>query len=203
MTSLSFPKKFRFRPMGRSRVIVPLILLLGIAFLLFVGVVFRFIVTFSGSWPLRLGMLLFDLLLLLIAVFLLRAYYLITSAKLILTQQGIFYHAGSATMYTPWKNVQGIGEVRRGLPSVGLRLQTPAEVGRNVREGVEQEIAVIEPTWLAIGGRAWPFTEILPIDPGLVGPNWLQDEFGLYLRTYAPQIFQEKETFSSVDRSNN
>lgn len=195
MTSPSFPKTFRFRPTGRTRVVVPLILLLGITFLILGGALLRFIIIFSGPWFLLLGMLLFDLLLFLVAVFLLRAYYLITNAKLILTPQGIFYHAVSATMYTPWKNVQGIDEVRRGIPLTGLRLQTPAEMGRKVREGVEQGIAVIEPTWLLIGRRTWPFTDILPIDPGLVGANWFQDEFGFYLRTYAPQILQEKKTF--------
>lgn len=116
MSSLSFPKTFRFSPTGRSRVIVLLILILGIIFLILVGALFRFIITFSGSWPLLLGMLFLDTLLFGGAVFLLRAYYLITNAKLILTPQGIFYHAVSATMYTPWKNVRGIGEVRRGLP---------------------------------------------------------------------------------------
>ncbi len=196
MTSPSFPKTFHFRPAGWSRVIVLLLLLLGIIFLIFAGVLLRFMVTLSDSWPLLPGMIFFDALLFFAAVFLLRAYYLITNAKLILTPQGIFYHAVSATMYTPWKNVQEIGEVRRGIPILGLRLQIPAEMNRKVSEGVEQGVAVIEPTWLAIGKRhferTWPFTNILPIDTGLVGTNWVQGEFGFYLRTYAPQIFQEK-----------
>ena len=80
--------------------IVPLILLLGITFLILGGTLLRFIMTLSSSWPLLLGMLFFDLLLFFVAVLLLRTYYFITNAKLILTPQGIFYYMVSATMYT-------------------------------------------------------------------------------------------------------
>jgi hypothetical protein len=200
-TPLPFPKTFRSRPTGRYLLSTFLMLIGGVCFLALAGVLLKPMITppFLNNAPLflLLGKILLVLLLFFLAGFLLRAYYLIRWSKLTLTPEGIFLDAVSFKMYTPWKNITGIGGVKYGIPFQGLALREPVLVDRKVSEGMRQGIAVIELTRLLVGKaqfkRKCPFSHLLPLDAALVGYNWLQGEFGAYLRQCAPQIFEHEQ----------
>ncbi len=197
-SSLPFPKIFRSRTTGRYHVLSLFMLIGGIGLLILAGVLLRLFIIAHPPLPLLLGSVLLLLVLVLLAGLLLRGYYFIRASQIILTSEGILYNAVSFKMYTPWKNAIGIGGVTYGISFKGLVLHEPAVMERKVSEGIQQGIAVIELTRFMIAKNHFkqrcPFTHILPVDIGLVGTNWLQGEFGFYLRSCAPQVFEHRRT---------
>lgn len=198
-TLLPFPKTFSSHPKGRYRVIFLLVLLVGLCFLGLTVLLLKFIITppflNHAPFPLLLGMIGLTLLALLLAGFFLRTYYYLRGSKLTLTREGILYNAVSFKMYTPWKNVRGVGRAKYGILIEGLTLHEPALMDSKVGEGRKQGVAVIELTTFMLAKKRFqrlcPFRRLLPVDVALVGRTWLQGEFGSYLRQYAPQIFEQ------------
>ncbi len=195
---LPLPKIFRFHPTGRYRVVSVLIPIWGICLIGLAGVVLRLVILTAPPLPLLVGAIVLIVLLLLLVGMVLRATYFIRGSTLILTSEGILYNAVSFKMYTPWKNLGEPGSGKYGVPFSGLTLREPALMDKNVSEGLQQGIAVIELTGWMIGKKSFknncPFLHILPLDIGIVGNHWLQGELGSYLRQYAPQVFEHKQT---------
>jgi hypothetical protein len=117
-------------------------------------------------------------------------YLLIKPIKHIVTSDGITFCSFGYRIYTPWKNITGIGVRRFGIYSPPVLLFRHRAIKGRIQDGIKQGNAVVE-SRLELGKN-----DVLDALPLLftVPKNWQESELGAYIKYYASQTFSTQNT---------
>ena len=111
------------------------------------------------------------------------------------SSEGVVYYGSGLHMYTPWKNIVCITQIRYPLfplhPTTAFVLRQPALLNISLAEGMRQHLPVVESHWMMKLFTATPMNYLwyMPLHVSLVSPFDLeQGEFSVYIRQYLPLL---------------
>ncbi len=137
------------------------------------------------------GLLIMGILLILLGAFFI--YTFINHVEV--SSEGVEYYVSGLRMYTPWKNIVGITQIRHPLfplhPTTVFVLRQPALLNISLAEGKRQRLPVVENYWYLKLFTAAPMNYLwyMPLPRTLVSPFDLeQGEFSMYIRQYLPLL---------------
>jgi hypothetical protein len=124
--------------------------------------------------------------------------------RLVTSTGGVTYHGVGFRVYTPWDNIQGMGEgTYKGNHAYGTRfyqpdrqvkgllLRNPAVVGYKIQDGIRQHIPVIEVTFPLLAMLNMNrFAGVIPTSTFF--DNSTYQDFLVDAKRYAPKAFDTK-----------
>jgi hypothetical protein len=201
--TLLHPKVYGLR--GPARFLPAICLTVGIlygasAFLVMMPSIYQFIAMIvPTSQPAIIGTLL------IISTIVIWSSSIYARIKLVISPEGLIYHSLFYSMYTPWENIIAIDHTttrvgRLSIPTQGLKLRMGTMMDMTLEQGRENHIAVVALRWPAQNKRFRRnfHSDVFPLESSIVGQHWQEHEVGLYLRRYAPQLFEDYELINGA-----
>lgn len=176
------------RGLKLASIIVAVIIIIAICLLIWIML----------SQPLSFLRRLQDVLLLGIAILAILILVIYINDSIEVSPEGIAYYGFGFHIYTPWQNIVGMSRMRHPhapflpRPVDALLLKSPALLDISISEGKRHRVAVIEKHWLVFSRKPHTYNLCLPlfVSESLASGNLFRHELGLYIREFAPQIFE-------------
>jgi len=187
-----------YRPAGKWRLIPLYMVALGLILSI---VILIPVFTSPIDTATRIVLIVGALILLLIGVLVGLAF---RGTRLVTSPEGVTYHGVGFRVYTPWDNIQGMGEgVYKGNHAYGTRFYQPdrhveglllrnsAVVGYKIEDGIRQHIPVIEVTFPLLATLNMSrFAGVIPTSTFFDDSTY--QDFLVDAKRYAPKAFDTK-----------